>query len=117
MAQQAGRTPPRYRQVAADLRARIEGGEYPAGALLPTKPELAERYGVSPGTLDHAIAELRALGFVETAQGVGMYARKPPAEHSEYDAVMGRVDALAEEVRLLQDRMTAVEQAQAAESG
>jgi GntR family transcriptional regulator len=118
MAPQAGRTPPKYRQVADDLRARIEAGEYPVDSLLPTKPELMRHYAASLGTIDHAIAELRVLGLVETVQGVGMYARKPPAgPSSEYEAVMSRIDEISEEVRQLQERMAAVERERAAESG
>jgi DNA-binding GntR family transcriptional regulator len=79
MTQDAGRTPPKYRQVADDLRAGLDAGGYgPAGSLLPTKRELMRSYGASLGTIDHAIAELRALGYVETRQGAGMFVRTPP---------------------------------------
>jgi GntR family transcriptional regulator len=101
MAQQAGRTPPKYRQVADDLRARIEAGEYPVDGLLPTKPELMKHYGASLGTIDHAIAELRKLGLVETLQGVGMFARKPPESEpsAKYPELAERMDAVEREVQ------------------
>jgi DNA-binding GntR family transcriptional regulator len=104
MAQQAGRTPPKYRQVADDLRDRIEAGEYPVNGLLPTKPELMKRYEASLGTIDHAIAELRKLGLVETLQGVGMFARKPPEPGPSTDPrklaeLAERMDAVEREVQ------------------
>jgi DNA-binding GntR family transcriptional regulator len=113
MTQDPGRALPKYRQLAGDLRARIEAGEYPADSLMPTKPELMRRYGASLGTVDHAIAELRALGLVETKQGVGMYARRPPPEDgsSEYKAVMSRIDAITEEVRQLREDVAALKRA------
>jgi 8-oxo-dGTP pyrophosphatase MutT (NUDIX family)/DNA-binding transcriptional regulator YhcF (GntR family) len=111
MAQDTGKSLPKYRQIADDLRARIEAGEYPVDSQLPTKPELMDRYGAALGTIDSAIGLLRTLGLVETRQGAGMYVRQPPPERSEYDVVISRVDALAEEIRLLQERMRAVEQA------
>lgn len=112
-----GLLPHRYQQVADDLRAKISGGQYPAGDRLPTKPALMRHYGIALGTLDKAIEVLRRAGLVETRQGSGMYVREPPPERTEYDAVMGRVDELAEEIRLLRERVTAVERREAAESG
>lgn len=114
MTQQSGRQPPRYRRVATDLRARIEAGEWELDGQLPTKPELAGHYGVSPGTLDRAIAELRDLGLVETVQGAGMYVRKLTAgPSSEYEAAMSRIDEIAEEVRQLRGEVAALKRAAA----
>ena len=109
-----GLLPHRYQQVADDLRAKISSGQYPAGDRLPTKPALMKHYGIALGTLDRAIEELRKAGLVETRQGSGMYVREPEPERHEYDEVMGRVNELAEEVRLLQERVAAVERQEAA---
>jgi GntR family transcriptional regulator len=102
---------PKYRQIADDLRARMEAGEYPPDSRLPSKTELMSRYHVALATVNNAIGELRKLGVAETIQGVGTFARKPPADAglSDYDAVMGRVDEVAAEIRLLKERMNAVE--------
>jgi GntR family transcriptional regulator len=105
MTQRGGRQPAKYRQVAADLRTRIERGEWAVDTQIPTQQELSDQYGVSLGTVDKALGVLRDLGIVETIQGMGTFVRKPPeVDHaSEYEAVMSRMDELAEEVRRLRE--------------
>ncbi len=51
-----GEEPPKYRQIADDLRARIHSGEYAPGARLPSKAELMARYETALGTVDRALA-------------------------------------------------------------
>lgn len=106
--------PPRYRQIAGDLLARMESGEYPPDSRLPSKSEMMERYGVALATVNRAIDELRKLGLVETVHGVGTFARTPAEEPSEYSAVVARVDELADEVRQLRAEVAQVKRAQAA---
>ncbi|NEC67365.1 GntR family transcriptional regulator [Streptomyces sp. SID9727] len=40
----------RYRGIAADIIRRIEAGEWPAGAPLPSRRALAAEYGVGGRT-------------------------------------------------------------------
>ena len=101
---------PRYQQIAADLRARIESGEFAPGSLLPSEAKLKEHYDAAQATIRHAIAVLRDEGLAESEQGVGVWVRKPPAPGpSEYDVVMGRIEEIAAEVRRLGQRMSAAE--------
>lgn len=72
---------PAYQQVAADLRARIVGGEYPPGSTLPTLGELEELYGASTGTIRAALAALRAEGLVDTRTRAGTIVRHRPPVH------------------------------------
>ncbi|MDX6312150.1 MAG: GntR family transcriptional regulator [Streptomyces sp.] len=58
-----------YRKVAADLREAIAAGAYGSGARLPAEGTLAERYGVSRGTIRQALAQLRADGLVTSRRG------------------------------------------------
>jgi GntR family transcriptional regulator len=58
-----------YRKVADDLKAAIAKGAYPPGAALPSEAELAERYGVSRGTVRQAFAALRADGVIASRRG------------------------------------------------
>jgi DNA-binding GntR family transcriptional regulator len=101
MAQQAGRTPAKYRQIADDLRARIESGEYPVGTQLPTKPEMQERYEAAVGTVDKALRVLHGLGIAETRQGVGTFVLRQLAE----DAGQRDLDSLSEQVAALAQRV------------
>lgn len=76
---------------------------------MPALPELASQYHAAQGTIDKALEVLRQLGLAETIHGAGTFVRKPAAERSEYDTVMARVDELAGQIRVLQERMSAVE--------
>ncbi|WP_329139193.1 GntR family transcriptional regulator [Streptomyces sp. NBC_01476] len=58
-----------YRKVAADLREAIAAGDYGSGGKLPAESALAERYGVSRGTIRQALAALRADGLVTSRRG------------------------------------------------
>ncbi|MCL2729946.1 MAG: GntR family transcriptional regulator [Actinomycetia bacterium] len=58
-----------YRKVAGDLRDAIAAGEYGSGGRLPAEATLAERYGVSRGTIRQALASLRADGLVTSRRG------------------------------------------------
>jgi GntR family transcriptional regulator len=66
-------TEPMYRQIATDLQHRIESGELPQGAQLPTELELREQYDASRNTVRDAIKRLTNRGLVETRPGQGTY--------------------------------------------
>ena len=68
----------RYQQVADDLRAAIKRGEYAAGSLLPSQPELARRYGLNQTSINRAIAVLRAEGLVRVEHGRGAFVQEVP---------------------------------------
>lgn len=59
----------RYQQIAAELRAAVERGEYPVGSVLPSEGELVARYGVARGTVRQAVAVLEQDGVVAARQG------------------------------------------------
>jgi GntR family transcriptional regulator, transcriptional repressor for pyruvate dehydrogenase complex len=61
-------------EVAAQLRAAIEAGEYPAGAKLPTEGALSASLGVGRTSVREAVRALVAEGMVESRQGSGVYA-------------------------------------------
>lgn len=62
---------PGYRDIAADLKRRIEASEWAVGDPLPTLPDLATHYGVARQTIRAAIGELGAAGYVVTGVGQG----------------------------------------------
>lgn len=73
--------PPRrlnHAQIAEDLQARIESGDYKAGEKLPSYRELMEIYSVSHATIQRALGILRYTGAVEGVPGVGVFVAAGP---------------------------------------
>jgi len=83
-------TTPMYRDIAEQLRRRIESGEFksgeseelqsgeseepqPGAAQMPTEQELQKQYGASRNTIREAIKQLTNLGLVETRPGQGTF--------------------------------------------
>jgi GntR family transcriptional regulator len=64
---------PMYRQIAEDLRQKIESGEIPPGSQLPTELELREKFDASRNTVRDAIKWLINLGLVATRPGQGTF--------------------------------------------
>ncbi|MER7773256.1 GntR family transcriptional regulator [Kitasatospora sp. NPDC096140] len=72
-------TAPAYRQIAAELRAAIERGDYPEGAVLPKLEEIAQQYGIAKQTAREAVAELENEGLVEAVRRRGTVVRPIPS--------------------------------------
>jgi GntR family transcriptional regulator len=66
-------TEPLYRQIADDLRTKIESGELAQGSQLATEGELKQQYDASRNTVRDAIKWLTTLGLVETRPGQGTF--------------------------------------------
>jgi GntR family transcriptional regulator len=64
---------PMYRQIADDLRIKIESGEIASGARLPTEIELMEQYKASRNTVRDAVRLLTTRGLVEARAGQGTF--------------------------------------------
>jgi GntR family transcriptional regulator len=62
-----------YEQLAELIRSRIESGELPPGRPVPSKARLKQEFGVAGGTVDKAMAMLKAEGLIETRLGKGLY--------------------------------------------
>lgn len=60
-----------YREIAAALRDRVTGGEFPAGAALPSEAALCAQYGVARNTLRRALDQLAAEGLITVRPGRG----------------------------------------------
>jgi GntR family transcriptional regulator len=64
---------PLYRQIAQELRRKIESGDLAPGARLPNEVEFREEYDVSRNTIRDAIKWLIIRGLVETRPGQGTF--------------------------------------------
>lgn len=63
----------RYLEIAADLRKRVEAGEFSAGGVLPSEADLTRAYGASRVTVRKALESLRDAGLVDSRQGFGWF--------------------------------------------
>jgi DNA-binding LacI/PurR family transcriptional regulator len=69
-----------YRRIENDLRARVAGGEWAAGVMMPSRKALAAEYGVDLGTLQRAISGLLADGTVRADGGRGTFVANAAAQ-------------------------------------
>jgi DNA-binding GntR family transcriptional regulator len=64
----------RYSEIAADLRRRIQAGEFPVGSTLPGIGDLMEYYDVAGlNTIRAAEQVLVKEGLLRTRHGVGTF--------------------------------------------
>jgi GntR family transcriptional regulator len=70
----------KYQVVADDLRRRMQSGQYPPGALLPSEAQLTAAYGVSRVTLRKALDTLRKSGAASAQQGYGWFVASAPVQ-------------------------------------
>ncbi len=64
---------PPWRQLYRLLKARIDSGELPPGARLPSILALADEYDLAPVTVRKALAALRDEGLIVTQPGWGTF--------------------------------------------
>ncbi len=62
-----------YRQIADQIAALIEKGEYAKGGRLPPERDLAKQLGVSRPSVREALIALEVEGYVEVRVGSGVY--------------------------------------------
>ena len=74
-----GQDPGAWLHVYSVLTRRIRGGEYPAGARLPTETELADEFGCGPGTAARALRALQRGGLARKVPSRGYVSSGPDA--------------------------------------
>lgn len=67
-----------YREIKADILAKITRGDWRPGALIPSEWELAESYGAARATVNRAMRELAAEGLIERKRKSGTRVRLAP---------------------------------------
>lgn len=84
---------PPYRRIAAELRARIDSGEWAPGDRVPSTRQITRDWGVAMATATKVLAVLRTEGLIETVRGVGtVVARRPATSRRRPAAVAGSAD-------------------------
>ena len=88
-----------YRQIADQIAALIEKGEYGGGARLPPERDLAKQLGVSRPSVREALIALEVEGYVEVRVGSGVYVLGPrplaraeplPADSGPFELIRAR---------------------------
>ena len=80
-----------YRQIADQLRALIDSGEFPPGSRLPAERELAKLLGVSRASVREAMIALEVIGLVDVRVGNGVLVCEPPVQAVSNEPVMAQV--------------------------
>ena len=75
-AQRTGRGVARYYLLYEQLSGALNDGSIPAGAALPSEPELVARYRLSRTTVRRALARLEEEGRIIRRRGSGTFARQ-----------------------------------------
>ena len=76
---------PRYLAIADALAADIESGRLEPGARLPTHRDLADRLGVTVGTVSRAYEEADRRGLIRGEVGRGTFVRPPVGGELRHD--------------------------------
>jgi GntR family transcriptional regulator of arabinose operon len=78
--QERGGRIPIHRLIAESIAAAIERGEHPHGSRLPSEASLVGQFGISRGTVRHALNSLRARGLIEAVPTRGWFVRAAAPE-------------------------------------
>ena len=92
----------RYRDIADDLRRRLEGDEFAEGRVLPSESALSATYSASRVTIRKALEALRAEGLVDSRQGFGWFVAGSPVRQTL--AQLGTIEAQLEAEGLRSER-------------
>ncbi|GHA10185.1 GntR family transcriptional regulator [Streptomyces echinoruber] len=71
---------PRWRQVAAVIRSRIEDGTYPPRGRVPSVQQIVEEFGIATATAAKVNVGLRKEGLVYTEPGLGSFVSPDAAD-------------------------------------
>ncbi|RBI83354.1 GntR family transcriptional regulator [Rhodosalinus halophilus] len=79
-----------FREIKADVRARIARGDWAPGALLPTEADLARAYACARATVNRALRELAEEGLLERKRKSGTRVRRAPVRQARFDIPLVR---------------------------
>ncbi|MEP2715152.1 UTRA domain-containing protein [Pseudophaeobacter sp.] len=88
-----------FRDVKADIMAKITSGEWSPGGLLPNEMDLAESYGCARATVNRAMRELADEGVVERRRKAGTRVRMAPLRQARFSIPIVRAEIEAQNAR------------------
>jgi GntR family histidine utilization transcriptional repressor len=74
-----------YKDIKADILAKIVQGIWTPGSLLPNELVLAESYECARATVNRAMRELAEDGFIERKRKAGSRVRMSPLRQAKFD--------------------------------
>jgi GntR family transcriptional regulator, transcriptional repressor for pyruvate dehydrogenase complex len=83
-----------YQEIALQIRAHIEDGEFPVGARLPSERELAGQLRVSRPSIREALIALEVEGLVEVRTGAGVFVCEPKRPFPYYASNEGPLEIM-----------------------
>jgi GntR family transcriptional regulator len=83
----------RYREIADDLRTRVEAGEFGTARVLPSESDLSASYDASRVTVRKALDLLRDEGLLGSRQGFGWFVAADPVRQS-----LGRLGTIEQQL-------------------
>ena len=87
--------PASFRDIKSDVMARIIGGDWPPGTLLPTEADLADEFGAARATVNRALRELAEEGVLDRKRKSGTRVRQAPLRHAKLDITVTRQEVEA----------------------
>ena len=81
-----------FREVMAEIVARITEGPWGPGTLLPGEVELAEEFGVSRTTMNRALREVSEQGFLDRRRKAGTRVRMAPIRQARFEMPVVRAE-------------------------
>ncbi|MBD9388414.1 histidine utilization repressor [Agrobacterium sp. AGB01] len=91
----SAREAPLYERMKAQIKARIESGEWPVNSRIPSENELVDVLGVSRMTANRALRELASEGVIVRVQGRGSFVA-PKKRSAKFMGVRNIADEIAE---------------------
>lgn len=89
-------SPPRWKQIQAELEEWLSEGRFTPGSKLPTEEELAQQFAVHRHTVRRAVQQLKQNELVRVEQGKGIFAREPSLSYR-----IGRTTKLSSAAKIL----------------
>jgi len=87
----------KYKRLAGAMEVRILEGTIEAGSKLPPHRNLADRLGVTIGTVSRAYSELERMGLVTARVGDGTFVRQRGLEHKRDDGFSNFIDEVPDQ--------------------
>jgi GntR family transcriptional regulator len=81
---EAARFSPLYRQIKGLITRGLQEGQWKPGEPIPSESELAQRFGVSQGTVRKAVDELAAENLLVRRQGRGTFVATHHEERTQF---------------------------------